>query len=220
MDPDRRQTRRRSASGGRSLVRHERRRRIGRSQQHLLTVINDVLNFARLDSGRVALAPRALALSEVMHDAAHLATPLFGTRGVTFDVRMVTESITIHADPDRLQQILLNLLSNAAKFTPAGGRVALEHESLADAVRLHVTDTGVGIPAAKLQSVFEPFVQLGRSLSNTLEGTGFGLAISRELARAMGGDLTARSRVREGSTFTVTMPRGGAADTVSTADAR
>jgi signal transduction histidine kinase len=105
--------------------------------------------------------------------------------------------------------VLLNLLSNAVKFTPPGGRVtvALEDAAAADGtIALHVTDTGVGIAADKLEAIFAPFVQVGRTLSSPGEGTGLGLAISRDLARGMGGDLTAASEEGTGSTFTLRLP--------------
>ena len=116
------------------------------------------------------------------------------------------------AEHDKLQQILINLLSNAVKFTPQGGRIVLELMSEPDAHGLaviRVSDTGIGIPADKLQAVFEPFVQIGRSLNSPGEGTGLGLAISRDLARGMGGDLTAESVPGRGSVFTLTLARAG-----------
>jgi signal transduction histidine kinase len=117
------------------------------------------------------------------------------------------------ADRDKLQQVVLNLLSNAVKATPAGGRVRLECGAAPDGTRVivRVSDTGVGIPPDKLQSIFDPFVQVDRKLSRPGEGVGLGLAISRDLARAMGGDLTAESVVGEGSTFTLVLPRASAA---------
>jgi signal transduction histidine kinase len=114
------------------------------------------------------------------------------------------------AEHDKLQQIFINLLSNAVKFTPQGGRIVLEllREPDADGMAvIRVSDTGIGIPADKLQAVFEPFVQIGRSLNSPGEGTGLGLAISRDLARGMGGDLTAESVPGQGSVFTLTLAR-------------
>ena len=105
--------------------------------------------------------------------------------------------------------ILLNLLSNAVKFTPEGGRVSVELSPEPNAggmAELRVADTGVGIPADKLEAIFEPFVWVGRSLSSPSEGTGLGLAISRDLARGMGGDITVTSTLGAGSTFTLALP--------------
>jgi signal transduction histidine kinase len=112
-----------------------------------------------------------------------------------------------HADPERVQQILLNLLSNASKFTPHRGRISVECGATPTSMRIRVTDTGVGIPSDKLETIFEPFVQLERGQTSEMAGTGLGLAISRDLARAMGGDLTVESIPNEGSTFELTLPR-------------
>jgi signal transduction histidine kinase len=119
--------------------------------------------------------------------------------------------LRVCADREKLEQILLNLLSNAVKFTPPGGSVRVEAlpspEDPALAL-LHVRDTGIGIPAGKLASVFEPFVQVDSSHTRGQHGSGLGLAISRDLARGMGGDLTAESTQGEGSTFTLALRAG------------
>jgi signal transduction histidine kinase len=111
------------------------------------------------------------------------------------------------ADAERLQQILLNLLTNAVKFTPSGGRIGIRVEPAGPDVAIRVWDTGVGIAPEKLQTAFEPFVQVGRGLNNPMDGVGLGLAISRDLARGMGGDLIVESTVGTGSTFTLLVPR-------------
>jgi signal transduction histidine kinase len=110
------------------------------------------------------------------------------------------------ADRVKVDQVLLNLCSNAVKFTPPGGRVGVSCHAVDGRVVVEVSDTGEGIAEEDVDRIFEPFVQLGRSLTRTREGTGLGLAISRDLARAMGGDLSVRSRLGEGSTFTLTLP--------------
>jgi signal transduction histidine kinase len=110
-------------------------------------------------------------------------------------------------DRSRVDQILLNLLSNAIKYTSAGGAITVACETSVDVASISVTDTGRGVPKEKLEAIFEPFVQLGRSLSSAHEGMGLGLSISRDLARAMNGDLLVTSRVGEGSTFTLVLPR-------------
>jgi len=113
----------------------------------------------------------------------------------------------ILADPEKLQQILLNLATNAIKFTPAGG-ISVRCRSDDATVTIDVTDTGVGIPPDKLEQIFEPFIQVNRSLTNVShDGVGLGLAISRNLARAMGGELAATSTPGEGSTFSLSLPR-------------
>jgi signal transduction histidine kinase len=113
----------------------------------------------------------------------------------------------VHTDAEKLRQILLNLFSNAIKYTPRGGFIRVLVDVDSERVRVQVADTGAGIPADKLDTIFEPFVQVNRTLSTANDGVGLGLAISRDLARAMGGDLTVESRVSRGSTFTVHLKR-------------
>jgi PAS domain S-box-containing protein len=183
--------------------------RIRRSEQQLLALINDLLNFARLESGRVeyALAPTPVAM--LVQDVVEIVAPQAAGKGLRLAVQPVAPHV-VRVDAERVRQVLLNLLSNAVRFTPAGGRIELAVEDAADAVRIHVRDTGPGIPAEHLERIFEPFVQLGRSLHSPRDGSGLGLAISRDLARGMGGDLVAHSVVGEGSTFTFILPRHGA----------
>lgn len=116
-------------------------------------------------------------------------------------------TLAVRADRKRLEQIVLNLLSNAVKFTPAGGLVRVTAAPTADTVSIRVQDTGIGIPAGKLDAVFQPFVQVEPSRPRAGRGTGLGLAISRELARLMDGDLTVESTLGTGSTFTLRLPR-------------
>jgi signal transduction histidine kinase len=113
----------------------------------------------------------------------------------------------IHADARAAKQMIINLMSNAVKFTPAGGAIEISWDESDREVHIHVADTGPGIPPNKLEAIFEPFVQLGGNLTRVTEGTGLGLAISRELARAMGGDVTVCSTLGAGSSFTLTLPR-------------
>jgi signal transduction histidine kinase len=187
--------------------------RVSRAQERLLGLINDILNFARLESGRLEYNIQQVVASEVVADVVALMEPQFTGRGLLLDVRLPSDdasSVLVRADREKLVQVLLNLLSNAEKFTPAGGRVALELVTTGSdfgAVLVRVSDTGVGIPADKLQTIFEPFVQLGRSLTSTRAGTGLGLAISRDLARGMGGDLTVESVPGTGSIFTLSLQR-------------
>ena len=181
--------------------------RIKRSQGHLLAVINDILNFAKLESGRIQFQPVVVSMNDVLGELESLVTPMLIQKGITYDYRCCDPKYQAFADPERVQQILLNLLSNAAKFTPKGGHIIVECLPQAKTMIVEVTDTGVGIPADKLQSVFEPFVQLERGQSPEMGGTGLGLSISRDLARAMEGDLSATSEPGKGSTFRLTLPR-------------
>jgi PAS domain S-box-containing protein len=178
--------------------------RVTRSQQHLLRLINDLLNLARIESGHAEYKVEALSLAEVVSGVTPMIEPQMITGGLTF-VSSIDERLRVQADRDKLQQILLNLLGNAVKFTPSGGRVTLDavRDEQRNTVLVRVTDTGIGIRPDKLASVFEPFVQLRERRT---EGTGLGLAISRDLARGMGGDLDASTRAAGGSVFTITLP--------------
>ncbi len=193
---------------------HEDLERILRSQAHLTTLINEVLSYARLESGAITYAVRPTLVTEAAANAAALVEPQRVAKNITLEMREpeVVEGSPFHvlADQDKLQQILINLLSNAVKFTPQGGQITLELQTEPDRrgmAQIRVSDTGIGIPADKLQAIFEPFVQVGRSLNSPGEGTGLGLAISRDLARGMGGDLTVESAEGKGSVFTLTLPR-------------
>jgi PAS domain S-box-containing protein len=188
--------------------------RIQRSRLHLTGLINEVLNYARLDSGAVTYDVSPTLIAEVIAAAAPLVEPQRSAKRLTFDVRLPEfagrQPLYVLADRDKLRQILLNLLSNAVKFTPEGGRITLElldQPNERGMAVLRVSDTGVGIPTDKLEVIFEPFIQVGRSLSSPGEGTGLGLAISRDLARGMGGEVTAESQPGIGSTFTLILPR-------------
>jgi len=182
--------------------------RIRRSQAHLLGLINAVLNFARLEAGRVTYELSDVHLEPLLREAVSLMEPQARAHGLTLAPVACDNTVLAHADPEKVRQVVLNLLSNAVKFTPAGGRVSVSC-ALAerDHVAVCVTDTGIGIPAGQLARVFDPFVQVGRGLTSTHEGAGLGLSISRDLARGMGGDLTAESAVGAGSKFTLVLPR-------------
>jgi PAS domain S-box-containing protein len=179
--------------------------RITRSQAHLLSVINDILNFSRIEAGRVVYNCRPVTLREVVDSVESMITVSAAAKGLQLEI-VTPPDASIYADPGKVEQILLNLLANAVKFTGEGGRVTLRTGIVGDRAHLVVQDTGLGIPADQLESIFEPFVQVGRGLSTPSEGTGLGLAISRDLARAMGGDLHVQSEEGVGSTFTVTLP--------------
>jgi signal transduction histidine kinase len=180
--------------------------RVQRSQQHLLSLINDVLNFAKLEAGRVTYDIGRVPVRDLLAELESLVAPQVAAKGLRFACAPCEAALAVRADPERAQQILLNLLSNAIKFTPEGGTIRVEARGDADLVRVDVSDTGIGIPADRAESVFEPFVQLARGAAAGREGTGLGLAISRDLARAMGGDLTLESAPGSGSTFTLVLP--------------
>jgi signal transduction histidine kinase len=181
--------------------------RIHQSQQSLLAIINDILNFARLESGRVEYRTDVVALGDVLAAMEPLIHPQVQAKGLRYEPCGPEPTLRVRTDPEKLQQILLNLLSNAIKFTDAGGSVTLGCDARDGHVLVHVRDTGRGIPTDKLEAIFEPFTRVESQLTRTTEGTGLGLAISRDLARAMGGDITARSVPGQGSVFTVVLPR-------------
>ena len=181
--------------------------RIRRSQEHLLGLINDVLNFAKLEAGRVSFDVERVPVRPTFEMVQELIAPQAHERALQLEVAAVPDGLAARADRDKLQQILLNLLSNAVKFTERGGTITLAAEPDGDRVFIHVRDTGVGIPADKLEAIFEPFVQVGKGQRQGQGGTGLGLAISRDLARHMHGDLTVRSEVGRGTDFTLTLPK-------------
>ena len=181
--------------------------RIRHSQQHLMGIISDLLNFSRIEGGHLTYDIAPVSLAQVIDAVVPLVEPQATSKGINITVHAGDEQCIVHADRAKTEQVLLNLLSNAVKFTNAGGTVGLKCRTEQNHASIDVTDTGIGIPASKIEAIFEPFVQLGRSLSSAHEGTGLGLAISRDLARAMDGNLTAVSKVGTGSTFTLTLPR-------------
>jgi signal transduction histidine kinase len=124
-----------------------------------------------------------------------------------YTARLGEAGVCVRADREKVQQILVNLLSNAVKFTPPGGTVAVDCAAAGSVVEIRVRDTGIGIPADKLDTIFEPFVQVDARLARSQEGVGLGLAISRDLAKGMGGNLVVESQVGRGSAFRVSLPR-------------
>ena len=185
--------------------------RIRRNQHHLLRLIDDVLLFARIEGGRIDYLIEDVQLAEALEDVAPMVEPQLAAKRIAFDTS-VPPSCVVRADRDKLAQILINLLGNAAKFTPEDGRVSVDCTQRAgagDVVFLRVTDTGPGIPREKLAAIFEPFVQGDMARTRSAGGVGLGLTISRDLARGMGGEIRARSSDGRGATFTLSLPRGG-----------
>jgi signal transduction histidine kinase len=148
-----------------------------------------------------------VAPDEVLANCEALIAPQASAKRLTLTCNGCDSALEVRADSDKLQQIVLNLLSNAVKFTEPGGHITLRCTPRIGAVAITVTDTGQGIPAEQFERIFEPFVQVDGSLTRTHDGVGLGLAISRDLARGMGGDLTVESTPGTGSTFTLLLPR-------------
>ena len=180
--------------------------RIKRSQEHLLGIINDILHFTRLEATEVRYEIIEVPLRPLITDLDAIVGSLARTKSLEYSCEAPSSKIFVRTDPDKLRQVLVNLVSNAVKFTPAGGRISVRCSRHGESIGIEVKDTGRGIPPDKLEVVFEPFVQLDSGLTRTTEGTGLGLAISRGLARGMGADITVRSEVGVGSAFTLTLP--------------
>jgi signal transduction histidine kinase/CHASE3 domain sensor protein len=180
--------------------------RVERSQTHLSRLIDDILDFARLEAGRVRIESKPVPVDEVIADLAPLVEPQAVKKNVELSLLPPAPGLVVLADRQRLQQILVNLVGNAIKFTPANGMIRVGAQKNGTTASVFIQDSGVGIPEDRLQSIFEPFVQVEDSLTRTATGAGLGLAISRDLARAMGGDLKVESKLGKGSTFTVVMP--------------
>jgi signal transduction histidine kinase len=186
--------------------------RLQRSQHHLLALINDVLNLARLEAGRVEYRIEDVPVDEALAEMEALIAPQAASKRLTYEYRRAGSALRVRADRERLQQVVVNLLSNAVKFTPPGGRITMDTVAHADRVEIRVADTGCGIAPDVQEAIFQPFVQVERGYTRTSEGTGLGLSISRDLARAMGGELAVTSRVGDGSTFTLTLLRAAVTD--------
>ena len=189
--------------------------RIRSNQRHLLGLINSILNFARLEAGQLQINIGDIPIGRVLRTVEEIVAPQIMEKGLSYswdvcgaDQASGTAAARVLADEEKLRQVMLNLVSNAIKFTDAGGRVDVSCSAEGESVAIHVRDTGRGIPPERLATVFDPFVQVDRHLtSDAQQGVGLGLAISRELARKMNGDLRAESEPGRGSTFTLTLPR-------------
>ena len=179
--------------------------RIKRSARYLTSLINDILNFAKIEAGTLDLRTAAVSVGEMISWLEEVLHPQLSAKGLGFAQSDCTGFVS--ADPEKLQQILLNLTTNATKFTTVGG-ITVSCHNTDSVICIDVADTGSGIPEAQLERIFEPFIQVNRSLTQANnDGVGLGLAISRHLARAMGGDITVRSTINQGSTFSLGLPR-------------
>ena len=186
--------------------------RIAASQQHLLSLINRILGFAKLEAGRIEYQMADVPLAASIREIESFVMPQLYARKLAYRFEPADgpagSMVRVRADPEKLMQILTNLLTNAIKFTEPGGRITVGYELPGDdRVAVSVGDTGCGIAPEELASIFEPFVQIAGKLSTAPDGVGLGLAICRELARGMGGDLGVRSVPGEGSVFTVVLQR-------------
>lgn len=179
--------------------------RIQLSERHLLSIVDTILDYARLEVGETRYTFEDVALAPLLSAAGSLVAPQLASQRLTLDVLPVSRALTVHADAEKVRRILLNLLTNAVKFTPPGGRIVLSAAENGTGIAIRVTDFGQGIPPELLPAIFEPYVQLAPNASGA---TGLGLAIARDLALGMGGDITVTSTVDMGSSFVLHLPAG------------
>ena len=180
---------------------------IERAGEHLLTLINDALDFSKLEAGQVRLLPQVFDLAALIDDVVSLSVPPAFEAGLTLTARLhMPRPCLVYGDASRLRQVLHNMVGNAIKFTEVGAvTVVAKHNAARGRARIAVHDTGIGIPADELPLIFEAFHQADGSFTRRFAGTGLGLTIARDLARAMGGDLVGTSQPGRGSCFTVTL---------------
>lgn len=172
---------------------------------HLLQLINDVLDLSRIEAGRIELHCEEFRAAEVLAEVLHVIQPLAATKGIRIDSE-VSADLLVYADRTRFKQILYNLLSNATKFTPPGGKVWTKSDKRQDCIRFLVCDTGVGIPADELEAIFGEFHQVGTTTDGIKEGAGLGLAITKRLVEQHGGEIRVVSQPDRGSQFIFTLP--------------
>jgi signal transduction histidine kinase len=182
---------------------------IHRAGWHLLALVNDVLDVSRIEAGNFEMRIRAVALHPILVAAAGTLEPLARKHGVTIDcpVEDATARPYVQADPLRLEQVFLNLISNAVKYNRPGGHVRIDVHTQGDRVDIDVADSGIGMSSEQLAHLFEPFNRLGHEHGG-IEGTGLGLSLTRELVLQMKGELVFSSRTGEGTTAQVRLPRG------------
>lgn len=180
--------------------------RIRNSQKHLLSIITDLLDYSRIEAGRIDYELEVVDVDSIISSVIPMLDTQSSLKNVTIHVDECPDELEVSTDRVRAEQIFLNLLSNAVKFTPDGSQVSVACTSDGERAAITVADKGPGVPEEDQLSVFEPFVQIGRSLTSGHKGTGMGLTISRDLARAMGGDITVTNGPDGGARFTCYLP--------------
>jgi signal transduction histidine kinase len=180
--------------------------RIKASARHLLSLIDEILTFTRLDAGRETVQESRLDLANAMKDAVEIVEPLADAKKISLEITPPQEAVTIETDATKLRQILVNLLSNAVKFTDEG-KVSFAGKCIGEEVQLTVSDTGIGIQPEHINRIFDPFWQVEQKATRRASGTGLGLTVTRRLANLLGGDVGVTSTPGEGTSFTVTLPK-------------
>ena len=182
--------------------------RIQLNQQHLLSLIDDVLSFAKIEAGSLNIDVRSVPVHQVIEMLEVLVRPEIERKDLVFSCEPCDDTLSVRADPKQLRQILLNFLANAIKFTPDGGRILVGAEPNEEFVRIWVSDTGIGIPGDMISHVFEPFFQVEQGNTRRYPGIGLGLAIARDLASAMNGEVRLESTAGKGTTISLQLPAG------------
>jgi signal transduction histidine kinase len=182
--------------------------RIELNERHLLALIDDVLSFAKIEAGRLRVDIETVLMNDVLQTLEALVRPELLRKELSFACEACDDALAVRADPEKLRQILLNFLANSIKFTAPGGRIAVGAEDRGEIVRIWVTDSGIGIPKEQLSRVFEPFFQIEQGPTRRYPGIGLGLAIARDLAHAMAGEVRLESTVGVGSTVSLLLPAG------------
>ena len=184
--------------------------RIKRNQEHLVSLISGILEYVRSESGHTEFHPTRLRIDPLLREVAEMLASAAAGKDLALHSQPTADDVVVWADPVRVRQILVNLVTNAVKYSANGaGGIELSSSAGPDVVRIQVSDAGSGIPREKLGAIFDPFVQLKSGARDRQGGVGLGLAISRDLARGMNGDITVESTVGVGSRFTLTLPWRG-----------
>jgi signal transduction histidine kinase len=184
---------------------------IRESGRHLLDLLNDILDLSKVEAGKMRLEPARTSLREALEHGIAMVSERAGREGLSLHLAIDDGVDVVVADPLRLKQVILNLLTNAVKFTPAGGRIEASATRVGDEIHISVQDSGIGIAETDQARIFEAFQQGGRAASASAEGTGLGLTLSKQIVELHGGRLWVTSRVGHGSTFTFSIPDSGPA---------
>ena len=179
---------------------------VNASANHLLGLINELLDMAKIEAGKMELAEDEFPAREPVLQAVNMLKQQVADAGLTLQMDLLDETALIFADKQMTRQVVINLLSNAIKFTPKGGRILIQSERVSDGLRLTVSDTGIGIPANRIERVLEPFEQVENAMSRTRPGTGLGLPLSKAMVEAHGGTLSLSSTLGEGTRVDIVLP--------------
>jgi len=183
--------------------------RIRSNQEHLLALIDDVLSFARIEAGQTRIDLQSVHLCDIVASVESLLRPQLTRKSLKLSSKPCSPSLVVSADPVKLRQILVNILANSIKFTPTGGTIEMTAERSDDRAVVCIADSGIGIAREMIDRVFEPFFQVHTGTTREYTGAGLGLAIARDFAHAMGGDIAIASEPGQGCRVTVSLPVSG-----------